>query len=186
MIIESMLSEYRRYKALAEMALSQVKDDDLHKSLGAEGNSIAVIMTHLSGNLKSRFTAFLTDDGEKPWRRRDEEFEETHKERASLLALWEEAWNTLFDALRGLEDQDLGRMVRIRGKELTISDALQRSLTHLSYHVGQIVLLARLHAGREWKSLSIPRGSSREYNLNPKNERHPDQPSNSRTPSTDQ
>ncbi|MBI3112552.1 MAG: DUF1572 family protein [Ignavibacteriales bacterium] len=185
MIIESILSEYRRYKALAEMAVSQVKDDDLHKSFGDEGNSIAVIMTHLSGNIKSRFTAFLIEDGEKPWRRRDEEFEDRQEERTTLLATWDEAWRVLFDAIRGLEDLDLGRIVSIRGKELTISDALQRSLTHLSYHVGQIVLLARFHAGREWKSLSIPRGSSGEYNLNPTKERHPDQPPNSQRPATD-
>lgn len=179
MIIEFILSEYRRYKALAEMAVSQVKDEDLHQKLGEEGNSIAVIMNHLSGNIKSRFTSFLMDDGEKPWRRRDAEFEEMREDRSTLLGKWNEAWNVLFDALRGLEDQDLGRTVRIRGKELTISDALQRSLAHLSYHVGQIVFLARFHAGREWKSLSIPRGSSEEYNLAPTKERHPDQPPNS-------
>lgn len=173
MIIESIQSEYQRYKSLAEMAILQVKENDLQKVLAEDGNSVSVIMNHISGNLKSRFTNFLTEDGEKSWRRRDEEFEEQLEDRTILLKRWDESWKILFDEISSLKDPDLGRMVRTRGKELTVADALQRSLAHLSYHVGQIVLLARIHAGKDWKSLSIPRGKSEEYNLHPTKERQP-------------
>ncbi len=125
MIIKSIKSEYQRYKSLAEGAISQVKDDDLHKVLGEDANSIAVIMNHISGNFKSRFTNFLTEDGEKPWRNRDEEFEEKMEKRMDLLKKWDESWKILFDQINSLSDSDLGKMVRIRGKELTVSDALK-------------------------------------------------------------
>lgn len=171
MVTESIKSEYQRYKSLGEMAISQVKDDDLHKVLGEDANSIAVIMNHISGNLKSRFTNFLTEDGEKSWRNRDEEFEEKLEKRAILLKRWDESWKILFDEINPLKDYDLGKIVKIRGKELTVADALQRSFAHVSYHVGQIVLMARIHVGKDWKSLSIPRGKSAEYNLNPTKER---------------
>jgi uncharacterized damage-inducible protein DinB len=173
MIVESIKTEYQRYKSLAEMALAQVKDDDLHQVLGEDGNSIAVVMNHLSGNLKSRFTNFLTEDGEKSWRKRDEEFEGHSEDRTILLKKWDASWRILFDEINSLNDSDLGSVVRIRGKELTVSDALHRSLAHVANHVGQIVLMARIHIGREWKSLSIPRGKSQEYNLNPTRERQP-------------
>jgi len=173
MIIESINTEYRRYKSLAEMALGQVRDDDLHQVLGEDGNSIAVIMNHISGNLKSRFTNFLTEDGEKSWRKRDEEFEEHSEDRTSLLKKWDASWRILFDELNSLDDSDLGKVVRIRGKELTVSDALHRSLAHVANHIGQIVLMARIHIGGDWKSLSIPRGTSQDYNLNPTKERQP-------------
>jgi uncharacterized damage-inducible protein DinB len=171
MIIESIKSEYQRYKSLTEAAIAQIKDDDLHKVISEDNNSIAVIMNHLSGNLKSRFINFLTEDGEKPWRHRDEEFEEKREDRAMLLKKWEESWRILFHEIDALQDSDLGKVVRIRDKELTVSEALQRSLAHASYHVGQMVLLARVHVGKDWKSLSIPRGKSQEYNLNPTKER---------------
>lgn len=171
MLIESIKSEYQRYKSLTENAIAQIKDNDLHKVLGEDGNSIAVIMNHLSGNLKSRFINFLTEDGEKPWRNRDEEFEEKLEDRTILLKRWDESWQILFYEIDALQDSDLSKVVRIRGKELTVSEALQRSLAHAAYHVGQIVLLARIHVGKNWKSLSIPRGKSQEYNLNPTQER---------------
>lgn len=171
MIVESITFEYQRYKSLAEMALAQVKDDDLHKALGEDNNSIAVTMNHISGNLKSRFTNFLTEDGEKSWRNRDEEFEEKLEDRTILLKKWDESWKILFDEINSLSDSDLDKVVKIRGKESSVSDALQRSLAHTAYHVGQIVLLSRVHVGRDWKSLSIPRGKSQDYNLNPTNER---------------
>lgn len=171
MLLEPIRSEYRRYKSLAESAIAQIKDDDLRKVIGEENNSIAVIMNHLSGNLKSRFTNFVPEDGEKSWRNRDQEFEETKEDRASLFLKWEESWKTLFAEINALQDSDLSKVVKIRAQELTAADALQRSLAHVSYHVGQIVLLARIHVGREWKSLSIPRGKSQEYNLNPTKEK---------------
>jgi len=171
MIIESIKSEYQRYKSLADGAISQVDDNDLHEKLDEDGNSIAVIMSHLSENFKSRFTNFLTEDGEKPWRNRDQEFDEKMESRRTLFEKWNESWKILFDQLDALKDSDLDKMVKIRGKELTVCDALQRSLAHASHHVGQIVLLARVYAGSKWQSLSIPRGKSQEYNLNPTKER---------------
>lgn len=164
MMIESIRNEYRRYKALAEKSVAQVKDEDLHKVFGEDANSIAVVLNHLSGNLKSRFTNFRTEDGEKPWRRRDEEFEEKiEEERSVLLEKWDESWEILLRELDSLTDGDLDKVVRIRGQELTISDALLRSVAHLAYHVGQIVCIARIHTGSAWQSLSIPRGKSQEY-----------------------
>lgn len=173
MIIKSITSEYERYKSLTEMAIAQVKDHDLHTIVGEGGNSIAVVMNHLSGNLTSRFTNFLTEDGEKVWRKRDEEFEERSEDRTTLLKRWNAAWGILFDQMNSLKDSDLGKVVKIRGQELTVSAALQRSLAHASYHAGQIVLMARAHVGKRWKSLSIPRGKSQEYGSNPTKERRP-------------
>ncbi|MCL6096991.1 MAG: DUF1572 domain-containing protein [Bacteroidetes bacterium] len=173
MVIESIKSEYNRYKSLTELAVVQVKDEDLHKIIGGTENSIAILMNHLSGNLKSRFTNFLTDDGEKAWRNRDGEFEESSQDRASLLKNWNEAFDILIGELNKLTDADLPRKVKIRETELTVSDALARSLSHLSYHVGQIVFIARQHVGANWKSLSIPKGKSQTYNLNPTKEKKP-------------
>lgn len=160
-------SKYELYKELAEKAIAQVKKKDLAVALGPEQNSIAILVWHLSGNLSSRFTDFLDSDGEKPWRHRDEEFEERRVGRKELLSKWEEGFGVLFAALDSLEASDLERTVTIRGKELTVCEALLRSLTHLAYHVGQIVQLARHLAGEDWESLSIPRGGSAEYNQNP-------------------
>ncbi|MEW5843014.1 MAG: DinB family protein [Bacteroidota bacterium] len=173
MVIESIKSEYNRYKSLAELAVVQVKDEDFQKIISGTENSIAILMNHLSGNLKSRFTNFLTEDGEKPWRNRDEEFEESNKNRDALLKDWNESFEILLGELNKLTDADLLRKVKIRETELTVSDALTRSLSHLSYHVGQIVFIARQHVGANWKSLSIPKGKSQTYNLDPTKEKKP-------------
>jgi len=172
MVIESILFEYRRYKSLVERAIAQVEDADLYRVLGEDGNSIAILIQHLSGNLKSRFTHFLTEDGEKPWRHRDREFEETQQDRAELLLQWNAAWEIVLGEVGALTDADLSKTVHIRGVDLTVSDALHRSLAHAAYHVGQIVLLARVFVGPAWESLSIPRGKSEEYNQNPVYEKH--------------
>ena len=164
MIISSILHEYKNYKSMTERAISQVADEDIHKVKGEDGNSIAVIMNHISGNLKSRFTNFLTEDGEKAWRNRDQEFDETLEGRESLLRKWEGSWKILFDEVQSLNDADLSKSVKIRGEEMTVSAALQRSLAHTTFHVGQIVFLARCHVGKDWKSLSIPRGQSGSFN----------------------
>lgn len=171
MVVESIKSEYQRYKSLAEMAISQVKDDHLHQVFGEDNNSIAVVIKHIFGNLRSRFTNFLDEDGEKPWRMRDTEFEEGFESRPDLLRNWEGSWRILFDQLESLKDSDLGKAVRIRNQELSVCDALERSLAHIAYHVGQIVLMSRINVGKDWKSLSIPRGKSQEYILNPTKER---------------
>lgn len=173
MVVESIKLEYNRYKSLTELAVAQVKDGDLQKIISGTENSIAILMNHLSGNLISRFTNFLTEDGEKPWRNRDGEFEESNKNRNALLKDWNEAFEILLGELNKLTDADLPRKVKIRETELTVSDALARSLSHLSYHVGQIVLIARQHVGVNWKSLSIPKGKSQTYNLNPTKEKKP-------------
>jgi hypothetical protein len=171
MIISSIKYEYLRYKKLGEGAINQTPEDGLNKLYGDDNNSISVIVAHISGNLKSRFTDFLTTDGEKPWRKRDAEFEERDLTKSELLLLWDNGWIVLLTTLDELSDNDLDKTVTIREKELTVADALHRSLAHVSYHVGQIVHIARMIVGKEWKSLSIPRGGSNTYNQNPDKEK---------------
>lgn len=173
MIIEAIKSEYERYKSLAELAVEQVNENEFHKIFGDDGNSIAILMNHLSGNLKSRFTNILTEDGEKSWRDRDSEFEALDETKSVFLKNWNEAFEILFGELKNLTDKDLNRTVKIRGNELTVADALERSLAHTSYHVGQIVLMAKLYVGAGWKTLSIPKGKSNNYNANPTKEKKP-------------
>ena len=163
-LIASIEGEYRRYKTLAEGAMAQVADDAGLTHAAASDNSIATIVRHISGNLKSRFTEFLTSDGEKPWRDRDSEFLARDVTRAGLQAAWEEGWRVLFVALAALSDADLERTVTIRAQPLTVAEALHRSLAHTSYHVGQIVYLAKALCGAGWRSLSIPPGQSARYN----------------------
>jgi len=162
-LIASIETEYRRYKALAEGAINQVADPALAEAAGTD-NSIATIVWHISGNLKSRFTDFVTSDGEKPWRDRDSEFLARHVTRAELLATWEEGWRVLLAVLADLADADLQRTVTIRARSLTVAEALHRSLAHASYHVGQIVYVAKALRGADWQSLSIPPGQSARYN----------------------
>lgn len=172
-MLKSITSEYHRYKKLAEAAIAQVEDDDLNRIIGSDNNSIAVIVRHIAGNLKSRFTNFLTTDGEKPWRKRDGEFEEMEPSRVALLKEWDVGWQTLFDTLAYLTSEDLPKEITIRSLPMTVTEALHRSLAHLSYHVGQIVTLSRIHVGDEWQSLSIARGQSERYNQDPTKERQP-------------
>jgi putative acetyltransferase len=159
-------AEFTRYRRLAEAALGQLEDADLARA-DAGGNSVAVICWHVGGNLHSRFTDFLTSDGEKPWRRREEEFERRAVSRSELLAHWEEGWAALRDTLAHLTDADLGRTVTIRGQPLRVIEALHRALAHVSYHVGQVVALARQLRGEAWRFLSIPPGQSEQYNARP-------------------
>ena len=161
-----MEGEWRRYRALGEGAIRQVRDDELGRDAG--GNSVAIIVWHIAGNLKSRFTDFLDSDGEKPWRNRDSEFaDRSNVIRAELLEKWDSGWSALFAALEPLSDEHLSRIVSIRGVKCRVDEALHRSLAHTSYHVGQIVFIAKGFRGTEWKSLSIPHGKSQEYNQNP-------------------
>src|SRR2546423_3733407 len=162
-LIASIEGEYRRYKTLAEGAIDQLADAALAADAGTS-NSIATIVWHVSGNLKSRFTDFLTSDGEKPWRDRDSEFLDRRVTRPELQAKWEEGWRVLFAALADLADADLERTVTIRAQALTVAQALHRSLAHASYHVGQIVYVAKALRGAEWQSLSIPPGQSARHN----------------------
>ena len=158
-LIASIEAEYRRYKTLGEGAINQLADAQLAQVPGT-GNSIVTIVWHLAGNLKSRFTDFLTADGEKPWRDRDSEFLTREVSRKELQAKWEDGWRVLFAALTDLSDVDLGRTVTIRGEPHTVAQALHRSLAHASYHVGQIVYEAKALRGADWRYLSIPPGQS--------------------------
>lgn len=170
-LIESIHGEYMRYKKLAEDAMAQLDEDSLTASGPNQGNSIATICWHMSGNLASRFTDFTKADGEKPWRRREEEFLARNVTRAELLAKWVIGWDVLFKALDDLSDDDLRRTVTIRQQPLRVDEALHRSLAHTSYHVGQIVYLAKSMRGKDWQSLSIPPGQSDAYNAAPDKER---------------
>ena len=162
-LIASIEAEYRRYKTLGEGAINQVADSQLAQVAGS-GNSIVTIVWHLAGNLKSRFTDFLTSDGEKPWRDRDSEFLARAVSRKQLQAKWEDGWQVLFAALTDVSDADLGRTVTIRGEPHTVAQALHRSLAHAGYHVGQIVYVAKTLRGADWRYLSIPPGQSARFN----------------------
>ncbi len=167
-IVESIKAEYLRYKALAEGAIDQLDDSDLSKQGPNAGNSIAVLCWHVSGNLKSRFSDFLTSDGEKPWRQREEEFRARSVTGAELRQKWEDGWQALLGALSKLTDDDLKKTVTIRQQPLLVHEALHRSLSHTSYHVGQIVYVAKGFSGASWKYLSIAPGQSDAYNQAPK------------------
>jgi uncharacterized damage-inducible protein DinB len=159
-IVSSIESEYHRYKLLAEAAVHQLDDAQLVEDGDGAVNSIATLAWHLSENLKSRFTDFLTTDGEKPWRDRESEFHPRRVTKAALLAQWEEGWQVLFATLATLDDGHLARSVTIRGKSLSVPEALHRSLAHVAYHVGQIVFIAKATRGADWEYLSIPPGKS--------------------------
>jgi Protein of unknown function (DUF1572). len=166
-LIESIRGEYLRYKALAEAAMDQLDDAQLSLAGPNGGNSIAVICWHVAGNLRSRFTEFLTSDGEKPWRQREEEFAARTVTRAELQAKWSAGWEALLGALASMSDEQLQETVTIRGQPLRVHEALHRSLSHASYHVGQIVYLAKALRGADWRYLSIPPGKSDAYNQAP-------------------
>ncbi len=166
-ILSSITAEFRRYKALGDSALAQLDDSELAVPGPNGGNSAAVLVWHIGGNLASRFTDFLTSDGEKPWRQRDEEFVQRAVTRHEVLEKWNTGWNALFNALDGLTDDHLRNIVTIRGQSFEVHNALPRALAHVSYHVGQIVYLAKSIRGESWQCLSIPVGGSEAYNKNP-------------------
>jgi hypothetical protein len=166
--LEDIAAQFRMLKQLADRALAQVSDEHLAATLDPESNSIAVLLQHMAGNLRSRWTDFLTTDGEKPDRDRDREFEagqlEPGRARAELLARWEEGWSRLFATLGGLTAGDLLRTVHLRGEPQSVPQAIHRQLTHQAQHVGQLVLLAKHFAGAGWQNLTVPKGKSRERN----------------------
>jgi hypothetical protein len=162
--VEAIADEYTRYKALGEAAIAQLDDDELAVIASDGGNSIIAIVWHLAGNLESRFTDFRTSDGEKPWRDRDEEFVLRRVTKAALLDKWERGWSALLGAIGALTDADLLQTVTIRRQQLRIDQALQRSLAHTAYHVGQIVFLAKQIRSGGWRCLSIPLGGSAAHN----------------------
>jgi len=169
-LIKSIEGEFRRYKALADSALEQVPEESLSQSPPG-GNSLAIICWHVAGNLQSRFTDFLTSDGEKPWRQREEEFAKRSVSRSELNEKWTAGWNVLFNTLSELSDDNLPQSITIRKQPMAVHEALHRSLAHISYHVGQIVYVAHAICGDEWKYLSIPPGGSAAYNADPRFEK---------------
>jgi hypothetical protein len=162
--LKDSISLFRYYKKLGDGALQQTPDDALLIAMDAESNSIATIVKHMTGNMRSRWTDFLTTDGEKPDRHRDTEFETPPKTRGELMTLWEANWKLVFDALEPLTEADLGRAVPIRGESHSVMQAINRQIGHYAYHVGQIVFLAKHFAGPNWKTLSVPRRKSAEFN----------------------
>ena len=162
--VHDSLTLFRYYKALGEGAFAQVSDEQLQATLDPGMNSIAVIVKHLAGNMRSRWTDFLETDGEKPNRNRDEEFESPPATRGDMLALWESGWRCVFEALEPLSDADLGRTVTIRGEAHSVMQAINRQLPHYAYHIGQIVMIAKHFVSEDWRSLSIPRRGSAEFN----------------------
>lgn len=163
-MLAPIVKTFHDYRTYAEKALAQVSDEALNRVPHPDGNSLGMQVRHVSGNLISRFTNFLTEDGEKPWRNRDGEFEERAYTREEVDEMWRKGWEVLDAALESLTDADLQRTVRIRGETHTVEEALIRSLTHLAYHVGQIVLLARVEQKEAWDWISIPKGQSDAYN----------------------
>jgi hypothetical protein len=155
--LEESLARFRDYKKLAEGAMAQATDEQLFAALDPEANSIAIIVKHMAGNMRSRWTDFLSSDGEKPDRHRDTEFEDPPQTREALMALWQAGWDCVFHALEPLSEADLGRSVTIRGEAHSVMQAISRQIAHYACHVGQIVLLAKHYQHSQWRSLSIPR-----------------------------
>ena len=162
--IENITSVFKTYKQLGEKAIGQLPDAELSWQGNEDTNSVVAIIKHLWGNMLSRWTDFLTTDGEKPWRERDAEFENETISRTQLMEKWEEGWACLFSSLGNLTDADLDKTVLIRNEQLTVMGAINRQLAHYSYHVGQIVYISKLRKGKEWDSLSIPRNKTKEFN----------------------
>lgn len=162
--IEDALAVFRQYKQLGERAMAQVSDDQLFALLDEEANSIAIIVKHMVGNMRSRWTDFLTTDGEKATRNRDSEFVDPPDTREALLHEWNDGWACVFGAIEPLTDADLTRTITIRGEAHSVMQAINRQLAHYPQHVGQIVLLAKHWAGSQWQSLSVPRNKSAEFN----------------------
>lgn len=162
--VEDSLALFGQYKKIADGAMAQLSDDRLFATLDEEMNSIALIVKHMAGNMRSRWTDFLTTDGEKPDRDRDTEFQCPPATREALLEQWESGWKLVFDAMEPLTDADLERTVLIRGEAHSVMQAINRQVAHYAYHVGQIVFLAKHLAGANWKSLSVPRNRSAEFN----------------------
>ncbi|MDA7741051.1 DUF1572 domain-containing protein [Flavobacteriaceae bacterium] len=164
--LKSSLLQFRYYKELGEKTIEQVPDIKLSFQINNETNSINTIVKHLSGNMISRWTDFLNSDGEKEFRNRDDEFNDTIESKKELMEIWEQGWNVLFDTLEGLSFQDLEKIIYIRNEGHTVIESINRQLCHYSYHVGQIVMIGKIICGDKWNSLSIPKGESQSFNLN--------------------
>lgn len=162
--LNSIKKQFEYYKSVGEKTFDQLSENDLFWKYNEESNSISVIVNHLSGNMKSRWTDFLTSDGEKEWRNRDVEFESVIKSKDEMLEKWNDGWECLFDALDSINQENFDTKIYIRNQEHSIIEAINRQLAHYSYHIGQIVFVGRMIKGSEWKSLTIPKGKSEEFN----------------------
>lgn len=162
--LDSLLKQLLYYKQLGDKAMSQLNDEALFWQYNEESNSIAIIVQHLAGNMKSRFTDFLTSDGEKSWRNRDAEFEPIIHNRTSLEQEWESGWKVVLDTIKSLTDDDLNTIIYIRNEGHTVMEALNRQLAHYPYHIGQMVFIAKMLKDKDWQSLSIPKNASSSYN----------------------
>ncbi|MBZ5601244.1 MAG: DUF1572 domain-containing protein [Acidobacteriia bacterium] len=162
--IEDSLAIFRQYKKWAEGAMAQLADDQLFVALDPESNSVAIIVKHMAGNMRSRWTDLLTSDGEKPGRNRDSEFEDAPATREALMAIWEEGWSCVFSALSPLSDADISRTVTIRGEPHSVMQAINRQVAHYALHVGQIIFIAKHLKSSGWKTLTVPRKGSADFN----------------------
>lgn len=162
--LESIRKQFEYYKQLGDKTMDRLTDDQLYWQFNAESNSIVTIVKHMHGNMMSRWTDFLTTDGEKEWRQRDAEFEQEHLSKAELLEIWEEGWKCLFTALEALKPEDLSKTIYIRNQGQTAIDAINRQLAHYPYHIGQMVFVGKMIQNENWESLSIPRNASQAYN----------------------
>jgi len=177
LFLEGAVKLFRYYKKLGEGAIAQLSDEELFRVIDPEANSVAQIVKHMAGNMRSRWTDFLTSDGEKPDRNRDTEFEmNSGTTRAQVMEWWETGWKCVFDAIDGLRPEDLGRTVTIRGEPHSVVQALNRQVAHYAYHVGQIVFLAKHLKSSAWRSLSIPRGMSQQVNASMAEGKRPQRP----------
>ncbi|WP_310557332.1 DUF1572 family protein [Flavobacterium sp.] len=162
--LESIKKQFLYYKTIAEKAMEQLEPEQLFVTTNDDSNSIATIIKHMSGNMVSRWTDFLTTDGEKEWRNRDAEFDSDENDKKAIMAIWDTGWNCLFDAINALKPEDLSKIIYIRNEGHTAIDAINRQLAHYPYHIGQIVFYAKMLKKSGWESLSIPRNKSNEYN----------------------
>jgi len=162
--LDSYIKRSLYYKELGDKTFEELNETDFHFQPDEESNSIAIIIQHVAGNMKSRFTNFLTEDGEKEWRNRDTEFEEKHLPKVELLQIWNKGWDCFLDAVTSLNENDLLKTITIRSEQLHVIDALNRQMAHYPYHVGQIVYIGKMIKKEQWKSLSIPKGKSDEFN----------------------
>ena len=162
--LESSIKQFEYYKSLGDKTFDQLTFEELQNEFTKDSNSIAIIVKHIVGNMLSRWTNFLTEDGEKEWRMRDEEFVDSFLTKEELLSTWNKGWDCLFNALKRLKTEDLERIIYIRNQGHTVVEAINRQMMHYAYHVGQIVFLGKLTKGNNWQSLSIPKGKSKDYN----------------------
>ena len=162
--LESSIKFFEYYKKLGEGAIAQLTDSEVLYQPNEASNSIALIVHHISGNMLSRFTDFLTTDGEKPWRNREQEFNESYRDKKTMMQAWENGWECLFKALKDLQPSDLSKIIYIRNEGQTVLEAIQRQLAHYPHHIGQILFQAKVLKGSAFKSLSIPKGNSESYN----------------------